>query len=135
MSWSKALIAGAAGGFVSAILNALMHAGIMSGTYMKYEGLFRQDSSPLWFTAVAIVIGIAGGVLFAKTRSSWAAGAKGGLNFGFFIGLVSFAAQFYTPLIYQGFPYYLSWCWGGIALISWLGFGAVAGALYKGSAA
>ena len=47
------------------------------------------------------------------------------------LGWIGFFAQFYPALTIAGFPYYLSWCWGGIELIGWLIFGWVAGALYK----
>jgi hypothetical protein len=61
--------------------------------------------------------------------------AKGGMTFGFWLGLVAFFATFYNPLIFQGFPYFLSWCWGAITLIGWLVYGAIVGAMYKGQAA
>ena len=66
-------------------------------------------------------------LLFARTRGSWAAGWKGGLTFGFFLGLVLFFQRFYDPLVIDGYPYYLSWCQGGINMINSLLAGAVPG--------
>ena len=51
--------------------------------------------------------------------------------FGFWLGLVAFFSPFYDSLVIEGFPYFLSWCWGGANLISLVIFGAVIGAIYK----
>ncbi len=132
MNWGKAVLAGAVGGFVVSVYSFVMHGVIMADTYRKYTQTFSQEeASPFWFVLVAVVIGIAGGLLFGKTRATWAEGAKGGVTFGFFAGLISFFAQFYWPLVINEFPYFLAWCWGGINLIGWMVFGAVAGVLYK----
>jgi hypothetical protein len=135
MNWTKAVIAGVVGGFVVNLYSWVMHGMIMGPTYVKYPETFQQEgSNPLWFFVVSISIGVAGALLFGKTRAAWGAGVKGGVTFGFFIGLVSFFSQFYSPLVINGFPYYLSWCWGGISLIGWMVFGAVAALLYKPAA-
>jgi hypothetical protein len=134
MDWTKALITGVVGGVVLTAYNFFMHGVIMANAYTKHT-LFRQDqANPLWFLLVAVMLGIFGALLFAKTRDSWAAGLKGGLTFGFWLGMVAFFFQFYSPLIYEGFPYHLSWCWGGINLIGWMVFGAVAGMIPFNSA-
>ncbi len=133
MNWTKALLTGVVGGIVVCIYNFLVHGFIMGATYTKYP-VFRQGASPIWFFVVAIVVAIPAAVIFAKSRSSWAAGIKGGIIFGFWLGLVSFFAQFYNPLVFSGFPYYLSWCWGGIIIIGWMLFGVIAGLIYKEAA-
>ncbi len=130
MNWTKAVIAGVVGGIVVNLYSGLMHGVIMSQTYTEYT-IFAMDTNPIWFFVVSISIGVAGALLFGKTRGAWGAGVKGGVMFGFFIGLVSFFGQFYSPLVINGFPYFLSWCWGGISLIGWMIFGAVAALLYK----
>ncbi len=131
MNLGKALITGVIGGIVVCAYNFLMHGVIMANAYTKYAVFRQEQASPIWFFVVSIALAIAGALLFAKSRSSWAAGIKGGLVCGFFLGLISFFAQFFNPLIFQDFPYHMSWCWGGITLIGWLVFGAVAGVLYK----
>ncbi|MFQ5709318.1 MAG: hypothetical protein ACE5HO_17815 [bacterium] len=131
MNWTKALIAGVVGGLVVSVYNFLVHGFIMANTYTKYAAFSQQKANPIWFFVVAIAVGIAGALLFAKSRGSWAAGVKGGVMFGFWLGLVSFFAQFYSPLVFKDFPYFLSWCWGGISLIGWMIFGAVAAGVYK----
>ncbi len=132
MNWSKALISGVAGGVALAVYEAIMYGFVMRGTFESHAGVFRADANPAWFSVVAIAIGVAAGLLFAKSRSSWSAGPKGGMTFGLFLGLVGFFAQFYAPLTHPGFPYYLAWCFGAITLIGYTALGAVLGALNKG---
>jgi hypothetical protein len=130
MQWSKAIIAGAVGGVVTAIYNFVTYGLIMGSTFQKYT-IFRNDANPAWFFVIAILTGLAGAVFFAKSRSAWSAGVKGGVNFGFWVGLIGLIANFYQPLTVAGYPYYLTWCTGGILLIGWMVYGAVVGAMYK----
>ncbi|MCJ7579011.1 MAG: hypothetical protein MUP98_00580 [Candidatus Aminicenantes bacterium] len=130
MNWIKVLITGIVGGVVIWLYNFVMHGLIMGDSYDKY-GIFRDDASPFFFVLAFVFIALAGALLFAKTRNSWSDGLKGGITFGFFVGLIIFFSQFTNVLIFKGFPYHLSWCWGGIELIGWLVFGAVAGLLIK----
>jgi hypothetical protein len=131
VNWTKAIIAGVVGGVVVNIADFVMHGMIMSNTYMKYAVFTQEEANPLHFFLVAIVIGIASAVFFAKTRGSWPLGIKGGVIFGVFLGFVLFFRSFYNPLVLEGFPYYLSWCWGGITMIDSVILGAVLGAMYK----
>ena len=131
MNWMKAILAGVVGGVVVTIYNFLVHSYIMGATYEKYEVFAVEPANPIWFFVVGVVIALMGALLFARSRSSLAPGIAGGLAFGFFLGLVAFFSGFYNTLVINGFPYYLSWCWGGINLIGWMVFGVVAGAIYK----
>ena len=135
MNWSRALFAGFVGGIVVNIYEFVIHGFVMTGTYMKYPVFDREPANPAWFVALAVILGVIAAIIFAKTRASWAPGPKGGLVFGFWVGLIGFFAQFYYPLVIAGFPYYLAWCMGGIALIGYLLFGVVVGAMYKASPA
>ncbi len=134
MNWIKILIAGFVGGLVVNIYDWLVHGFIMGATYTKYAAFTQEEASPIWFFVVSIAIGIGAAILFARSRGSWGAGVKGGVMFGLFLGVATFFTQFYNPLVIKDFPYFLSWCWGGINLIGWVIFGAIAGAIYKESA-
>ena len=132
MNWTKTIIAGAVAGFIVSLVNYLLHGVIMADTYRRYSDVFSQEqASPVFFIGVSIVIGIFFAILFAKTRECWAAGAKGGMVYGFWLGMVAFFAGFYNPLVIDGFPYYLSWCHGGINLIGSVVGGAVVGLMIK----
>lgn len=131
MNWSKVLMSGVAGGIAVTLYNTLTHGFIMAGAYSKVAN-FRADANPAFFAVLAVLAGIVGAALFAKTRASWGAGPKGGMSFGVWIGLIAFIAAFYLPLTQKDFPYYLTWCMGSIDFIGWVLFGAVAGAVNKG---
>ncbi len=131
MNWTRALIAGIVGGFVVNIADFVQHGMILASTYEKYDVFTKEQANPGYFFAIAVLTGIFAAILFAKTRNSWADGIKGGVTFGFLLGLTFFWQPFYNPLVIEGFPYHLAWCWGGINLIDGTIFGAVVGAIYK----
>ncbi|MDX1583965.1 MAG: hypothetical protein R3338_10245 [Thermoanaerobaculia bacterium] len=132
MNWTRALIAGVVGGIAVNIADFIQHGLILGQVYMKYDQVFAQEqANPLYFLLIAVLSGIFAAIIFAKTRTAWAEGAKGGLAFGLLLGLFTFWLPFYNPLVIKDFPYYLSWCWGGINLIDGLIFGLIVGLIYK----
>jgi len=132
MSWTRTILAGLAAGVAVDIANFVQHGLIMGNTYRQYDTVFsQQQANPLFFLLIDVCIGITAAILFARSRGSWAAGIKGGVIFGCFLGLVSVFPNFYYPLVIDGFPYHLAWCWGGINLIDAVIGGAVLGLIYK----
>jgi len=134
MNSKKALVAGVVGGIVLWILGFVLHGLIMGNTYTKYPEVFSQEEDPMhmaWFLVLAFGIAIVAALIFAKTRGSWGDGAGGGAKYGLMLGLFSFFPQFYNSMIYEGFPYYLSWCWGGITVIEMVILGVVLALVYK----
>lgn len=131
MNWGKAIVAGVVGGIVVSVANFIMHGMILGATYMRYPVFTQEEANPLWFFLVAICISVAAALLFARSRPCWPQGIMGGVQYGFWVGLVYFFSTFYNPLGLEGFPYYLSWCWGGINLIGFLLLGVILGAMYK----
>ena len=110
----------------------LMHGVIMANAYVSNPEVFRQaEGNPLWFLLIEVGVAAGGAILFGKTRTMWADGAKGGINFGLLLAIIPFFMNFLYPLIIAGFPYHLAWCWGGIDVIGFGLFGALAGILYK----
>ena len=131
MNWTKAILAGVLAGIAMNVADFVMHGLILGSAYEKYEVFSQEQANPLLFLAVAVCIAVFAAILFAKTRSVWAEGAKGGATYGFWLGMVSFFSTFYNPLVLEGFPYHLSWCWGGINVIGAVIGGAVLGLVYK----
>jgi hypothetical protein len=128
----RTVTAGLVGGIALWLASFVLHGVILANTYMKYPDVFSQKAAnPLHFLAVEILIAIPAAFLFAKTRGSWSGGIGGGLAFGFWIGAFGFFAQFFNPLVIEGFPYYLSWCWGGTNLLTSLVLGVVLGAMIR----
>ncbi|HRC87763.1 MAG TPA: hypothetical protein PK413_19385 [Thermoanaerobaculia bacterium] len=132
MNWMRILVAGVASGIVTNLAAWVMHGFILGDTYKKYPQVFTQtEGNPAWFFLVSIMISLCAATLFARTRKCWGAGWKGGLIFGFFAGMVGFFQDFFNPLVLNGFPYFLVWCWGGVHLILFLIGGAVTGMIIK----
>ena len=132
MNWSKIVVAGLVAGVVGNLYDFAMHGFVMADTYLSHPDVFAPDqASPLHFLLVSVCLWLTVAMLFAKTRSSWASGWKGGAVFGTFVGLVMFFPNFYHPMVLDGFPYHLSWCWGGIGLLGGIVGGSVLGAIYQ----
>jgi len=132
MNWARILGGGIVAGIVVNLADYVMHGMIMAATYKKYPQLFSQtQANPGLFFAMAIAIWITVAILFSRTRQSWGAGWSGGLAFGFYFGLAIWFLDFYAPLVYNGFPYHLVWCWGGIRMIGSLLGGCILGVIVR----
>lgn len=132
MNWGRIVLAAVVGAIVLWLASFVLHAMVMGPTYMEYPDVFSQEEgSPFTFLLVELFIALPAAALFAKTRPVWSAGVMGGVVFGFWIGLLGFFPNFFHPLVIEGFPYFLAWCWGGIHLIVSLLLGAVLGAMIK----
>lgn len=132
MNWTRIGLAGLASGIVTWLSDFVQHGIIMAPTYKRLSTVYSQtEANPAWFLLVSVSICTMAALLFARTRTSWATGGKGGLSFGLFLGLVIFFQRFYDPLVIDGFPYWLAWCQGGISMIDSLLAGAVIGTIVK----
>ena len=134
MNWQKALLAGVVAGVAMSFAEFVLHGMVMANPYTKYPDVFTQEEgNPLHFLLVAVCISLFAAILFGKTRQCWADGLKGGATYGLFLGMAFFFVRFYDAIVYDGYPYYLSWCQGGINLIVVVVAGAVMGLIYKRS--
>ncbi len=131
MNYVRVLIAGVAGGIAIWLTSFVMHGVILGPTYLRYPVFTQEQASPLWFLVIEIFIAITAALLFAKTRRCWGAGVAGGATFGVYAGLFSFFPSFFNPLVLEGWPYYLAWCWGGINFINAVVLGVVLALVYK----
>lgn len=131
MNWGKVAMAGVASGIAVSVYNFLVHGMIMAATYEKYAVFTKEEANPIYFVFIAVVIGLCVAAFFAKTRKCWDDGPMGGVVFGCWLGIAVFFAGFINPLVLEGFPYFLSWCWGTIYLIQYVLYGAVCGAIIK----
>lgn len=132
MNWTRIALAGLAAGVVTWISDFVQHGMILGPTYMRLDEVYTQTpANPAWFLLISVTIALMAALLFARTRGSWAPGWKGGLTFGFFLGLVIFFQRFFDPLVIEGFPYHLAWCQGGVSMINSLLAGTVIGSIVK----
>jgi hypothetical protein len=132
MNWTRTTLAALVGGIVLWLASFVLHGLVMGNTYMKYPEVFTQEqTNPFVFLVVEILIAFPAAVIFARTRSAWADGIMGGLVYGLWLGLFGGFAQLFSPLVMEGFPYYLGWCWFGINVIVSLVLGALLGAMIR----
>ena len=131
MNWTKIGIGAVVGGIVIWLIDFVSHGFLLADAYTRMP-IFQVDeaANPVMFLLVSICIAGAAAILFARTRQSWEAGAGGGATYGFFIGLVGIFPFFYHPMVLNGWPYYLSWCWAGITMIDSVVLGAILGVIY-----
>ena len=135
MNWGRAVVAGLVAGIAQNIVNFVMH-GLILDTAGTYEGhaAFAQEDDPtvfVWFTAIALVIGVVAALFFASSRQSWQAGPRGGLHFGILLGAVVGFQQFYLTLVINEFPYHVAWIWLAVEIISFGVGGMVLGTMVK----
>jgi len=132
MNWTRIVLSGVAAGIVGNLYDFVAHGVVMAETYQGLPEVFSQEqANPAYFFAISVCVWIAIAILFAKTRSSWAEGWKGGATYGFFVGLVGFFPNFYNVLVIADWPYNMCWAWGAIRLIGGIVGGAVLGMVYK----
>ena len=133
MNWGRAVVAGLIAGIAQNIVNFVLHGLILGGMYVD-QAAFVQEEDPanfVWFTVIAVVIGVVAALFFSSSRQSWADGAKGGLHFGILLGAVVGFQQFYLTLVIDDFPYHVAWIWLGVEIISFGVGGMVLGAMVK----
>ena len=115
-----------AGGVVGWLGSFLLHGVVMGATYIRYDEVFTQEqANPMWFLLTAFLVSLAAAYVFDRTRDKWPAGLSGGLCFGALVGAIIGFTNFYWPLVFLGFPYYMAWCWLGIDVIVYSLMGAV----------
>jgi len=131
MNWTRIVVAAVVAGIVGWLADFVMHGLILGHTYTRYPVFSQESANPLAFLAVSVTVAFFAAIFFARTADSWSPGWRGGVAFGFFLGLVTFFSNHYYPLVLEGFPYFLAWCWGGVGLIGGVITGAVIGAIYK----
>ncbi len=136
MNWSRILLGGVVAGVAKNLVDFAMHVGVMSDTYARYDTVFvQEDGNPLWHFVIAMVAGVIAAYLFGKTRQNWEGRWKGGLFFGLTLGALIGFYNFFIGMVFQGFPYYLSWCWLGIELLGWGVLGVVLSLFIKRASA
>lgn len=128
---TRTIVAAVVAGIAVMVFSFVMHGMILGNTYMEHDVFTKEEANPVWFLVIEVAIAFTAALLFVKTRSTWGDGAKGGAVFGFYIGLLSFFPPFFNSLIFEGFPYFLGWCWGSINLMQGVLIGTVLGAMIK----
>ena len=129
MKSSKFWIAVLVTGIVANVIDYCFYALWMGPRYMATNPtLFRLDTNPVWF----IIGDFIGVFVFAwvldKTLSSFGSGAKAGVYLGV---LVSFPTYIFMHLMFNGYPYALSWISTIYGIVWYVAMGAILAAMMK----
>jgi len=107
MKSSKFWIAVLVTAVVANVIDYCFYVLWMGPTYMATNPvLFRQDTNPGWFIAGDFVAVFVLAWVLDKALPSFGSGAKAGFALGV---LVSFPTYIFMHLMFNGYPYALSW--------------------------
>jgi len=130
MDFKKCLTIGVVVGIVVNVLDFVVQGNLLASYYAQPP--FRQDNTVAWMVLGDFVAAFVFAWVYLKVAGSFAPGPAGGATMGFYAGvLVSFPGSIFMHLMFQGFPYALSWIWTIYGIAWYVIAGAIAGALNK----
>ena len=131
MNVKKLLLASLVVGVVMNVVDFVVQGQLLAGLYAGLP-LFKKEAPIPWlvigdFVAVLVFVWV-----YDRVFSSFGGGPKGGAVYGLYAGiLLNFPTWIFAHLLFEGFPYSLSWIWTVFGVVWCVIAGAVAGALYK----
>ena len=131
MNVKKLLLATVVVGVVMNIVDFIVQGQLLAGLYANLP-LFKKEPPIPWLVVGDFVTALVFVWVYDKVLSSFGAGAKGGAMYGLYAGiLVNFPTWIFAHLLFEGFPYSLSWTWTLVGVAWCVIAGAVAGVIYK----
>jgi hypothetical protein len=111
MKSSKFWISVVVAGVVMNILDFLVYTYWLGPTYMATNpGLFRQGVNPMWFVVGDFVSVFVFAWVFDKVSPVFGSTPMDGAKVGLYLGVFAvFPAMIFMHLMFNGFPYSLSW--------------------------
>ena len=130
-------IAALAGGLVVNIVDFVVMGTVFPNMFFAHMSIMNQTTNPIWYVAGDFVAAIVFTWVYDKVYDSFGGGMKGGMTYGMYAGvLMYFPGMIFMHLMFQGFPYSLSWAMTIYGIIWAMILGTVVGKLYtKGKAA
>jgi hypothetical protein len=130
MDFRKFLAIGLAVGIAAYIIDVLVHGQLLADFYTHPP--FRQGVNPGWMILTDFVAAFVFAWFYLAVAGSFAPGVSGGATMGFYTGvLLIFPAAILMYLMFEGFPYYLSWVWMFYTVAWYVCAGAIAGAINR----
>jgi hypothetical protein len=131
MNVKKLLLAGLVVGVVMNIVDFVVQGQLLAGYYSNLA-LFKKEAPIPMLVFGDFVTALVFVWVYARVFSSFGGGPKGGATYGLYAGiLINFPTWIFAHLLFEGFPYGLSWTWTLLGVAWCVIAGAVAGALYK----
>ena len=130
MDFKKFLVIGLAVGIAASAVDFVVHGSLLAEFYSHPP--FRQGVNAGWMVLTDVVAAFVFAWFYLAVAGSFAPGVPGGMTMGFYTGvLMIFPAAIFMYLMFEGFPYYLSWIWVFYVIVLYVGAGAIAGAINK----
>jgi hypothetical protein len=131
MKVQKLLLTALAVGVVVNIVDFVVQGQLLASYYASLPLFRREASIPLLvigdFVSALVFVWV-----YDRVFSSFGGGPKGGALYGLYAGiLVNFPTWHFANLLFEGFPYRLTWIWTVVGVVWCVIAGAVAGAIYK----
>lgn len=120
MKSGKFWLAVLVGGVVANILDWAVYTQWLGPTYMAANpAVFRQDTNPMFYVFGDFVMVFVFAWVLDKVGSAFGSTPKAGMMAGLYLGiLVNFPMNIFLHLMFNGYPYSLSWI-GTIYGIIW----------------
>jgi len=130
MDFKKFLTIGIAVGIAANVIDFVVHGSLLADYYAHAP--FRQGVNAGWMVLTDFVAAFVFAWFYLAVAGSFAPGWAGGATMGFYTGvLVIFPAAIFAHLMFQGFPYFLSWIWIAYGVVWYTCAGAIAGVLNR----
>lgn len=130
MNFKKCLTIGVVIGIVVTVLDFVVQGRLLASYYTQPP--FRQDIHMAWIVVGDFAAAFIFAWVYLAVAGSFAPGVPGGATMGFYAGvLVNFPGAIFMHLMFQGFPYVLSWIWIVYGILWYVCAGAIAGAMNK----
>lgn len=130
MDFKKCLTIGVVVGIVVTVIDFVVQGRLLAGYYTQAP--FRQDINMAWVVVGDFAAALVFAWVYLAVAGSFAPGITGGATMGFYAGvLVNFPAAIFMHLMFQGFPYVLSWIWILYGVLWYVCAGAIAGAMNR----
>jgi hypothetical protein len=133
MKSSKFWLAVLVAGVVANILDYLVYTQWLGPTYMMSNPtLFRQDTNVAWYVVGDFVAVFVFAWIFNKVSGSFGSTVQDGAKAGLYLGIfANFPLWIFMHLMFNGYPYSLSWISTIYGIIWYVILGAVVAAMMK----
>lgn len=120
-------------GIVANVIDYCFYALWMGPTYMMTNPmLFRQDTNPVWFVVGDFISVFILAWVLDRVSSSFGSTPRDGAKAGLYLGiLVSFPTFIFMHLMFNGYPYGLSWISTIYGILWYVVMGAILAAMMK----
>lgn len=127
--WLAVLVAGV----VANVLDYIVYGMWLEGAYFKQNTmLFAQDTNPTWYVVGDFIAVFVFAWIFNKVSGSFGSSVQDGAKAGLYLGIfANFPLWIFIHLMFNGYPYSLSWISTIYGIIWYVIVGAIIAAVMK----